>query len=285
MRHTNIISLCLVSTIALTGCQKSDDAEVERAMEAVNAIDESNLGHLMLNTADPEEAVAYFRRTAQEHPDRIDALRGLALSLIRAKRPLEAAPVWARVIQHPEATSDDKVGYAGALIRTGAWDKAKSVLDSVPPTHETYERYRLEAMVADSRKDWARADSFYEIALGLTTKPSSVMNNWGYSKLSRGDYKGAERLFSDALVQDPSLFTAKNNLILARGAQRKYQLPVIKMTQVERAELLHTLALTAIKQGDVSIGKQLLQDAIETHPRYFEAATVALQALEATPPG
>lgn len=284
MRHTYVFSMCLIGTLTLAGCQKSGDAEVERAMEAVNAIDDSNLGHLMMNTADPEEAVAYFSRTSTEHPDRIDALRGLALSLVRAKRPQEAVPVWAKVVQHPEATPDDKVNYAGALIRTNQWDRAKSVLDAVPPTHETYERYRLEAMVADSRKDWARADSFYEIALGLTTKPSSVMNNWGYSKLTRGDYKGAERLFADALVQDRSLFTAKNNLILARGAQRKYQLPVIDMTQVERAELLHTLALSAIKQGDVSIGKQLLRDAIETHPRYFEAATVALRALEETPP-
>ena len=30
----------------------------------------------------------------------------------------------------------------------------------MPPTHETYERYRLEAVVADAGKDWKRADSF-----------------------------------------------------------------------------------------------------------------------------
>ena len=81
-------------------------------------------------------------------------------------------------------------------------------------------------------------------------------------------------------LTDSTLFTAKNNLILARGAQRKYDLPVISMTQTERAELLYTLALTAIKRGDVSVGKGLLQDAIETHPQYFEAAERSLQALE-----
>ena len=51
-----------------------------------------------------------------------------------------------------------------------------------PPTHETYDRYRLEAIVADSNKEWKRADSFYEIAAGLTTTPASVLNNWGFSK-------------------------------------------------------------------------------------------------------
>ncbi len=250
-------------------------------MKALNALDDSNLGDLMLTAASPDEAVSYFRRTLAENPDRIDLQRGLAKSLVRARKPAEAAAVWAKVVEHPEANNEDRVEYAGALIRNSDWDRAKQVLDGVPPTHESFERYRLEAMVADSRKDWRRADSFYEIAVGLTTQPSSVLNNWGYSKLTRGDYRDAERLFAEALTYDPSLFTAKNNLVLARGAQRNYQLPLVQMTQTERAELLHTLALTAIKQNDIETGKQLLQDAIDTHPRHFEAAVRALGALEA----
>ena len=107
-----------------------------------------------------------------------------------------------------------------------------------------------------------------------------VYNNWGYSKLTRGEYAAAERLFVDALRFDSSMFTAKNNLVLARGAQRKYTLPVVPMTQTERAQLMHTMALTAIKQNDVSIGKSLLNDAIDTHPQFFEAAVRALEALE-----
>ncbi len=135
-------------------------------------------------------------------------------------------------------------------------------------------------MVADSNREWKRADSFYETAIGLTTKPSGVLNNWGYSKLSRGDFKDAERLFGEAITYDKDLFTAKNNLTLARSAQRNYELPVVPMTQIERAQLLHTMALSAIKQGDVAIGKGLLQEAIDTHPQHFEAAVRSLRALE-----
>jgi len=116
--------------------------------------------------------------------------------------------------------------------------------------------------------------------VGLTTRPSGVLNNWGYSKLTRGDFQDAERLFGDAIRQDSTLFTAKNNLILARGAQRNYSLPVIPMDQVERAQLLHTLGLTAVKQGDVQTGKGLLREAIDTHPQHFEAAVRSLRALE-----
>lgn len=256
------------------------DAEVEQALRDVNVIDESNLNEVMLQVADPNEAVTYFQRTIAQNPDRIDLRRGLAKSLVRAKKPTAAAAAWQKVTTMPGATNDDRVNYADALIRANNWDEAEAQLNRIPPTHETFQRYRLEAMVADSNKNWSKADSFYEIAVGLTTTPSGTLNNWGFSKLTRGDYAGAEQLFSEALSYDSSMFTAKNNLVLARAAQRKYDLPVISMSQIERAQLLHTAALSAIKQGDVNTGKALLAKAIDTHPQHFDAAVRSLEALE-----
>ena len=281
MRHPGLVALCLGSTVALSACQKSTDEQVERALKDVNVIDESNLNEVMLTVADPNEAVAHFTRTLQANPDRIDLMRGLARSLIRAQKPTEAAVLWRQAADHPEGTPEDRVMLADALIRSNQWDAAKAELNSIPPTHESFDRYRLEAMIADSDKNWAKADSFYEIAVGLTTTPAGVLNNWGFSKLTRGAHADAERLFTEALTYDPSMFTAKNNLVLARAAQRKYDLPVVRMTQTERAELLYSMALAAIKQGDINVGKGLLNQAIETHPQHFEAASRSLEALDA----
>lgn len=281
MRHPVLIMLCLGSTVALSACQKDSDAQVQRALKDVNVIDESNLNDVMLTVADPNEAVAYFTKTLQQNPDRIDVMRGLGRSLVRAQKPSEAVQIWRQVVAHPENTAEDRVLLADALIRSNNWADAKAELNQIPPTHESFDRYRLEAMVADSDKNWKKADSFYEIAAGLTTTPAGVLNNWGYSKLTRGDHGGAEKLFMEALTYDPSLFTAKNNLVLARAAQGKYDLPVVRMSQTERAELLYSMGLAAIKQGDVSVGKGLLNQAIETHPQHFEAATRSLEALDA----
>ena len=281
MRHPIIVSLCLTGAVALSACDKDPaNSDVKRALKGVNVIDDSNLNDIMLTSADPNEAVSYFQRTLAENPDRIDLMRGLAKSLVRDKEPAKAAIVWASVVAHPDVTNDDRVGYADSLIRSGDWDTAETVLDSIPPTFETYQRYRLEAMIADGNEEWDKSDSFYEIAVGLTTQPSGVLNNWGYSKLTRGDYSGAEDLFNEALKYNSGMFTAKNNLVLARGAQRNYDLPIMPMTQIERAQLLHTLALAAIKQGDVVTGQGLLKEAIDTHPQYFEAAVRSLRALE-----
>lgn len=283
MRHPIVTALCMAGVVGLSSCGDSPTGEeVDRAFQGVNAIDGANLNDVMLGSADPNEAVAYFQRSAAKEPDRLEFKRGLATSLVRAERISEAVPAWTRVTEDAKATDEDRVALADALIRAGEWQRAEATLNMVPPTHETFRRYKLEAMVADYKEQWDKADSFYEVAVGLTTTPASVLNNWGFSKLSRGQYSDAERLFSDAIRQDRDLFTAKNNLMLARGAQGDYTLPIIPMTQVERAELLHTLGLSAVKRGDVQIGKGLLEDALETHPQHFEAAARSLDALGAT---
>jgi len=287
MQRAALLTICFGSFITLSACGggSMSDAEVEQAIKDVNVIDDSNLNEVMLQVADPNEAVSYFQRTISQNPNRIDLHRGLAKSLVRAQKPTAATAAWKRVLAMPGATNDDRVDYAESLIRANKWDEAEAELDTIPPTHETFKRYRLEAMVADSNKEWKKADSFYEIAVGLTTTPSGTLNNWGFSKLTRGDFKGAEDLFTEALSYDAKMFTAKNNLVLARSAQRKYDLPVIQMNQTERAQLLHTAALSAIKQGDVSTGKALLSEAIDTHPQYFEAAVRSLEALETSSSG
>jgi len=282
MRHPILIPLSAAAFAVLSACAETDAETVDRKFQGVNVVDETNLNDVMLTVADANEAVAYFQRATGEQPGRIDLQRGLAISLIRAKRNVEGASAWARVVAHKEATDDDRVDLADAYIRNSNWEDAEAVLDKIPPTFETFKRYRLEAMVADSNQEWKKADSFYETAIGLTTRPAGVMNNWGFSKLSRGDFADAERLFGNAIRQDQTLFTAKNNLILARGAQKKYTLPVLPVNQEERAQLLYTLGLTAIKQGDVETGKGLLRDAIESHPQHFEAAVRSLRALEGT---
>lgn len=281
MRHVQAWALVGLAVSALGACSPpNEDIDVTREIDAVNVIDESNLNDLMLNSADPSEAVAYFQRASGEMPERIDLKRGLATSLVRANSITPAVAAWQDVIDTEDATHADRVDFAGALIRAGEWDRAKTQLDAIPPTFETFKRYRLEAMVADSEKDWKAADSFYEVAVGLTTRPAGVLNNWGYSKLTRGDFRGAEKLFNEAIGYDPDMFTAKNNLVLARGAQRNYTLPPVPVSQTERAQLLHTLALSAIKQGDIATGRGLLREAIDTHPQYFEAAVRALRTLD-----
>ncbi len=280
MRHPNVFALLAGSVFLLAACQDSSQASVTRAIDSVTAIDQQNLAELMLVAGDPEEAVDYFSSQLESQPDHLGNMRGLARSLVRSGRVAEALPVWRRVTLHPEAEQDDRVMLADAYIRANNWAEAEKTLNAIPPTHETFDRYRLEAMIADSKQQWSRSDHFYETAAGLTTRPAGVFNNWGFSKLTRGNPREAEQLFTQALQHDPDLFTAKNNLALARAGQGNYSLPLVRMTQQERAQLLYTMAIAAIRKGDTNVGRTLLQDAIETHPQHYEEAVRALRAIE-----
>jgi len=280
-QHRALILPLLAAVVLVPACsQLRPPPDVDRGLDPLNVIDETNLSDIMLTAAAPDEAVAYFRRSAEQSPDRVDFQRGLATSLVRAGRAEEALPVWRALIARGGASANDRLAYAGALLRTGGWDEAEAQLAQVPDTVTTYERHRLEALIADRQENWAAADRHYETAAEMATQPAGILNNWGFSHLTRGEHARAEELFLEAITYDPDLFTAKNNLVLARAAQGNYQMPLIRMTQIERAQLLHTAGLAAVRRGEIDIGRGLLADAIDTHPQHFEAAHRALESLQ-----
>ena len=271
--------------VMISGCaQTTGKQNSEPVFDELNVIDATQLNEVMLTVADPNEAITYFRRASRNNPDRIDHKRGLASSLVRAKQYSSAVPIWKTVTQMGGATPEDRINYIDALVRSGDWDTATQKFANLADKPQSFERHRLEALLADHNEKWETSDAHYEVASTLTSEPSGILNNWGYSKLSRGEYAKAERLFTQAIRLNPTQFTAKNNLTLARGAQRKYTLPVIPMDQKERALLLHTLALTAIKQGDTLTGQTLLEEAIKSHPQHFSAAVQTLHALQNSKP-
>ena len=151
MRHPIVLTLC-VAFVGLSACERSGEDQVQEALADINVIDETNLNDVMLTVGDPDEAVRYFANANASQPGRIDLQRGLALSLIRAGRPTEGIAAWQTVVANEESDNNDRVELAGAYVRANQWDDAAATLNTIPPTFETFNRYRLEAMVADSRQ-------------------------------------------------------------------------------------------------------------------------------------
>jgi Flp pilus assembly protein TadD len=269
----------LALSIILAGCAEMTDEEKNADLGSVNVIDATGLNDIMLNLADPAEAVAFFRDSLAAEPGRVDLKKGYAQALVQNKQYAEAALIYEQLIEDGHADSNDRLNYADALVRNGAWEEARVQLNAIPPTVESFDRYFLEALVADHNKEWEKADNFYDIARGLTTRPAQVLNNWGISKLERGQYSAAEKLFKQAIAADSKMFTAKNNLVITLGKQGVYRLPVIPMNDKERAILLYNLAREAIRNGDVDIARGLLSDAIDIHPQHFEPAVSLLASL------
>jgi tetratricopeptide (TPR) repeat protein len=278
MRKT--LALGAVAVFTLAGCQEMKTTEERRTVDPINIIDEANLNDLMLTVGDPESSVSYFREAMNRDPERVDFKRGFAISLSRAHRYRDAATVFSQLEEASALSNDDRVEYAFVLTKLERWDDANRALSGVDSNYESARLYILKGMFHDQQSDWILADAAYGRALELSAQPAVALNNWGVSQMSRGDLPGAISTFEQVVYLAPSLFDAKNNLVIARGLAGDYRLPPISVSETEKALLLHNLALIALRRGDVDVAKGLLADAVEVHPLYYAQAAEKLRALE-----
>ena len=178
-------------------------------------------------------------RRPTNSPTVIDLRRGLAQSLVRAgraRRKAVAVSAW-RERHGPGPRCDQRRPAsicADALIRvrrrgTGGrqprWRPDPAHLRDLQALSPGGDDRRLPTSTGK------KADSFYETAAGLTTKPAGVMNNWGYSRADpRRLSRAPSALFARAITYDPrSLHRQEQPGAWRRGAQRKYDLPVVPM--------------------------------------------------------
>lgn len=281
MNRLNFAALGLVA-FAAACAQPSDGLDPEtRDSESMNVIDAANLNDLMLTVSDPDDAVNYFREASQREPDRVDFRRGYALSLARARRYPDAVRIFEQLDREGHANDEIRLEYAHALARLERWEDAEAQMVLVSPELETPRRYLIVAMLADQAADWDAADRAYESARLLSANPANILNNWGVSRMSRGQYEAAEQLFTEALAHNPRMFSAKNNLAVSRALQGVYRLPLVSVNEEERATLLHNIGVIALRRGDTEQAKGLFTMAVEAHPRFYPAAAEKLAALEA----
>lgn len=268
--------------LMLGACAAPFDQETEVSAPGadVDVIDSANLGSLMLTLSEPEDAVQYFNQALAREPDRVDLKRGYALSLARARRFEEAVRVFDELSRDGVADDALRVEHAHALARLSRWTEAENQMALVSTQQQSPRRHLIDAMLADQRSDWSGADAAYERARSVSANPAAILNNWGVSRMSRGEYEAAQRTFEEAVAHNPRLFSIKNNLAVSRALQGEYRLPLVTMNEEERATILHNVGVVALRRGDQAEARGLFTMAVETHPRYYAAAAEKLAALE-----
>jgi len=269
----------LLALLILAGCTESMANKQDPLGK--NPIDDARLNELMLTAGDPKQAVDYFQNAVAEEPDRPDLRRGLALSLARAERYPESARVFQELVDLDQAKPADLLEYAFIAIRLDRWEKAAELDAALPGGIDAPRRHLLTAMLADHAGDWEAADAAYSRAEQMSTNPARILNNWGVSLMSRERLADAADHFERALSYDSTLFSAKNNLAIARGLQGNFQLPLVPMTDREKAMILNNLGIIAARQGEKRIAKGLFAEAVDAHPQHYQAAAARLAALEA----
>lgn len=273
----------IAAALALSACAtESFDAETdfEKGLQNTNVIDATNLNDLMLTISDPEDAVSYFRTSLAAEPNRVDFKRGYALSLARARRHADAVRIFEELEAQGVVDPEMRLEHAHSLARLERWEESENQMALVGSRLETPRRHLIDAMLADQRNNWEQADVSYEQARRLSANPATILNNWGVSRLSRGEYKSAEKTFEEAIAYNPRLFSIKNNLAVSRALQGQYRLPLITMSEEERAQLLHNVGVIALRRGDTDRARGLFTMAVAAHPRFYPQAAEKLAALD-----
>ncbi|MEM6496199.1 MAG: tetratricopeptide repeat protein [Pseudomonadota bacterium] len=243
-------------------------------------IDDAGLNDLLLTSGDPEFSIEYFETAVAREPERGDFRRGLAISYSRAKRYPEAGRVYEELIALDQAQPTDVLEYGFIAVRLGDWEGAKAAESGLPGGFNNSRRHLLAAMIADSEEDWAGADAAYTRAETLALKPDHVLNNWGVSYMARGDLTSAESAFKRSVSYNSRLFSAKNNLAIVRGMGGDFTLPLVPLTDQERAMILNNLGVIATRQGELKIARGLFAAAVDAHPQHYQGAADKLAALD-----
>jgi Flp pilus assembly protein TadD len=82
----------------------------------------------------------------------------------------------------------------------------------------SWRAWNARGVVGDLQQDWHAADAAYAEAAKLAPNHADVLNNQGWSRLLRGDWKVAAELFDRAATLDAGSTRIANNLELARAA-------------------------------------------------------------------
>jgi len=198
------------------------------------------LARLALSEARNPEALAQYRALLRDAPADVEALTGAATAALRLGQDHDAL----------------------SLARTAAAQAGSG-----------WQPFNLLGVLADRRGDPQAAERAYGEALRRAPDEPALLNNAGWSRVLRGDWRGAEPLFARAAQADAGNRKIANNLELVRDALAD-QLPQRRPGESSDnyAARLNDCGVVARLTGDERRAVAAFARAIDTREHWFERA-------------
>jgi tetratricopeptide (TPR) repeat protein len=168
-----------------------------------------------------------------------------------------------------------------AALKLGHVQRAFSLLSrATSEPGASWRAWNAMGVVADSRSDWTLADRCYEKAATLAAHEPGPVNNFGWSLLLRGHWKGAVAAFEMAVAMDPRNVRASDNLELARSALAA-DLPLRRAGEsaASWAARLNDAGVAAAILGEKERATAAFSRALHVSDTWYPRAADNLQAL------
>ena len=142
----------------------------------------------------------------------------------------------------------------------------------------SWRAWNARGVVADLQQDWRGADAAYGAAADVAPDNADIVNNQGWSRLLRGDWKQAVGFFERAVALDLRSTRMANNLELARAAMAS-ELPArrAKETDGAWAARLNDAGMAAQLMGDRQRAVAAFTQALEASGTWYARAANNLQ--------
>jgi Flp pilus assembly protein TadD len=229
-------------------------------------------------------AAELILRARQRFPGPETTLREAELMLAHGSLD-QAAIAFQALEDDPIVGPRAQVGRGIAAIKAGHDAAADALLAAALERDATLARgWSARAVLADRRKDWKMAETFYARAIEAAPDVADYRNNRGYSRLLQGRHAEAEVDFAKALELKPGLAAATTNLTLARAMQGRYAEAFTSTDRNSLARDLNTVGVAAMLRGDHRIAQSYFARAIEMNSRYDKTATANLAYLKSVAP-
>lgn len=239
-------------------------AEIQRALDDGRYLDAGRmLDAAILSGADDPDLTLMTAELAMARGAYSDAL-------VRFRRVDGIAALRARALE----------GEGLILSLQGQSDAAIAALNTaVALNPDSWRSWNGLGAEYDRRRDWQKADIAYANALSHSARSPQVLNNRGFSYLSRGRPDEAIADFVAALDAKPDMQVARNNLRLAIAMKGDYRRAVAGISRDPAADL-NNAGFAAMLRGDYADAKSLLGEAIKARHEYYALAAANLQLVD-----
>jgi Flp pilus assembly protein TadD len=154
------------------------------------------------------------------------------------------------------------------LARTGGADSLQDH-DQRSPARA----YNGLGVIADLNGEHERARALYQASLAIRAGSAEVLNNLGYSHYLQEEWPAAERLFRQALQQDPKFSLAWRNLGLLYTRQQRYDAALGAFEQImESAEAHNDIGYICLLDGRYRLAETYFNKALTLSPVYYKKA-------------
>ena len=269
--RTGLTALLLIAVSLMPACATTSDVSKKAQYSVDGSIQSAQRAQ---NAGKPSEALFFYNRVLQDQPDNRYALMGSGKAAGDLDKPLLAERYFNRVINSNKDDAEALEERGLARINAGKQQQAMAdLLHAVRIKPEQWRSWNGLGVLADRQADHANSEKYYRKALDILPDYPPLLNNFGYSLLSTGQYKQAEQVLRKGILYAPNNIGMINNLGLTLAWLGRYDEALkILVKGVDVAQAHNNIGYIAMQKKEYKRAISYFDNALKLNPVYYVRA-------------